>query len=786
MINNYFPGYTGQQEYQAYVDEEEERRRREQEMAMPVKQTIETDPTTGAQKVKIEGSAYNLSAANPLTPTVTAPVSPDQLNQMSQLPLQQVAAQPVTQVQAPPPEPLPPQPQVPAIPEPLPVPQMQQPVPQMQQTPAAPISPAQSAQMQQTPAPAPAPAPSAVQMQPTGVGPSAEGTAGEAEAQSNMQRQQQAFLAAQGNPSLLMEISKGNTVLPVFKNMANSELANLYGQQVAKEQATKDLQTKTPTEVARMLQSRETEGSWGRAILFGLLGMENAAKDESAKLGIGAKWSTQDIDGRPVIIKMRADGVPMEGYDANSGEKLDNKTLISAAAGVGQKLGIVGGTYVNDRTGEVGRVVTDEKTGRTWVQTDSGRKSMTGFRPQASSGTLEQQLATQQQRKGVDLQYAAPTAAAQAGGRVAGETAATYGTPIQQPQQLPVGAATGVPAPQASAAPQAPAEPGTVTDQQRAQADVTALQREIARIPQNDSRREILLPELARAQARAGGAVAPVAPSALPAVSQQATPAQLKTNQALTETQGRENIQVAGARAQSFNKILDEEVRPQAQEGDKVVGARKSQFDIFSRPGVDANKIFGLYNAAGEGKGAQGASIIRDIIGGQFRPEAEVSQRLAQLNLTPQEKSALAEYNMLNQRINAATLKQNSGAGSVSDAEQRANKESNVDPTKIPALGAYNGMAQSQFSGDLARYKGDWALTSRATNALELDREWRREQSRLTEMYRDIARQRATYISQQGATTQAVQQGYQRFPVPEYSPERGTWIKTRPLESFNR
>jgi len=146
----------------------------------------------------------------------------------------------------------------------------------------------------------------------------------------------------------------------------------------------------------------------------------------------------------------------------------------------------------------------------------------------------------------------------------------------------------------------------------------------------------------------------------------------------------------------------------------------------------------------------------------------------------------LAEYNMLNQRINAATLKQNSGAGSVSDAEQRANKESNVDPTKIPALGAYNGMAQSQFSGDLARYKGDWALTSRATNALELDREWRREQSRLTEMYRDIARQRATYISQQGATTQAVQQGYQRFPVPEYSPERGTWIKTRPLESFNR
>jgi hypothetical protein len=58
---------------------EEERRRRlalEQEQNTPVKQTITTDPVTGAQKVKIEGSAYNLSAANPATPTVSAPVDP--------------------------------------------------------------------------------------------------------------------------------------------------------------------------------------------------------------------------------------------------------------------------------------------------------------------------------------------------------------------------------------------------------------------------------------------------------------------------------------------------------------------------------------------------------------------------------------------------------------------------------------------------------------------------------------------------------------------------------------
>lgn len=81
---NYFPGYTGNQGYDPYAFEsEEERRRREEEERLrieretPVKQTIEIDPTTGAQKVKIEGSAYNLSSANPMTPTVSGPAVPE-------------------------------------------------------------------------------------------------------------------------------------------------------------------------------------------------------------------------------------------------------------------------------------------------------------------------------------------------------------------------------------------------------------------------------------------------------------------------------------------------------------------------------------------------------------------------------------------------------------------------------------------------------------------------------------------------------------------------------------
>jgi len=65
-------------------DPEEERRRRlEREAreraaaeAVPVTQTVKTNPVTGEQEMTIKGSPHDLSAANPLTPTVTGPVAP--------------------------------------------------------------------------------------------------------------------------------------------------------------------------------------------------------------------------------------------------------------------------------------------------------------------------------------------------------------------------------------------------------------------------------------------------------------------------------------------------------------------------------------------------------------------------------------------------------------------------------------------------------------------------------------------------------------------------------------
>ena len=67
--------YTG-------VDEtEEERRRRLAAEATPVTQTVTTNPVSGEQTMTIKGSPQDLSAANPRTPTVIAPVAPNQVFQ---------------------------------------------------------------------------------------------------------------------------------------------------------------------------------------------------------------------------------------------------------------------------------------------------------------------------------------------------------------------------------------------------------------------------------------------------------------------------------------------------------------------------------------------------------------------------------------------------------------------------------------------------------------------------------------------------------------------------------
>jgi hypothetical protein len=219
----------------------------------------------------------------------------------------------------------------------------------------------------------------------------------------------QALTENQGDVQKLWGVYNNSQYTPEQRQIAGVQLSDMMRQEGEKNKATQFIRSASPEDLNKMLASRSQEGSWAKAIMFGLLGMENSARDEAAKLGVGAKWQSQQVvdpktgQTSNVLFKVRADGLPMEGYNAETGKALSSKELSGLAAG-GQQLDLVGGSYVNDKTGEVGRMVSDKKTGRTYIQTDKGMKPMTGFRPQSSTGTMEDMRARKIQEINLSLQ----------------------------------------------------------------------------------------------------------------------------------------------------------------------------------------------------------------------------------------------------------------------------------------------------------------------------------------------------------------------------------------------
>ena len=156
---------------------------------------------------------------------------------------------------------------------------------------------------------------------------------------------------------------------------------------------------KASSEIAKTLGSKE--GSWLKMLLLSYISPEMAG-EEAIKLGYGNKWgSVMDAQGNPALIEYNARGKPLRGKKGDGSMMTENE-LISYAGGK-KELDLVGGTFVNDATGEVGRVVTDKKTGASYIQTDTGRKPLKGFRPQSSAGTLDAQSVAARQKENIKL-----------------------------------------------------------------------------------------------------------------------------------------------------------------------------------------------------------------------------------------------------------------------------------------------------------------------------------------------------------------------------------------------
>jgi hypothetical protein len=600
---------------------------------------------------------------------------------------------------------------------------------------------------------------------------------------------------AQGDLTKLHAIAGNNQYPEDARKLAGELTAKMYKGKIEEEKANNTINKaftgqdpKAMNQVMSDLRKSTSEGSYLKAILYQRLGLGELAKEEQQKLGAGAKIGQSMIDGKQYTVEYDGQGGVKRAWNSE-GVRMEDKELAKISAG-----GIKPGTHAfgftgesvtipqgdpnagqeyrqrtNSITGQVENVIsTGPNAGKIYTGSPGFVKSV-----QTAAAKIDYGLGADLYKKHsgnvLDMlkEYEMIKGPQSPEGRQAFLTQYGYNQTVNQPS-LPGTPATGAPA--------GAVQPSQVTPQSNV----------VTNRPQ---------PNVQTVQTVQGGAPvvsAPITTTATPGVGGRVAGgvsgqgiSGMKAQQEIGVAGAKENIQVQGQRAQSFNKHIDETITPEAVNGDTVSSLRKQQFNLFNRPDVDPSKIFGIANGVGQAPGDQRWTMFRDVLLGKVsEPADEIRQRAAQLGLNPSEQSAVAEYAIANAEINAKTLKSTAGPGSVSDAEQAANRQRNVDVTKIPMLGGYNAMAQSQFNADLAKYKGDWSVNSKASNTAQLESEWRKEKQKITNSYIDIAKQRLDYISKNGNSSVAIKQGYTFYPVPTYDNVTNTWSIKKPLSEI--
>jgi len=468
----------------------------------PVKQTITTNPQTGEQTMKIEGSARDLSAANPLTPTVIGPVAPteeqlrpqqeqfaQQFQQYRQRPVDNQQPPVAMQRQMPPPGSISPEMANRQMPNigmpPTPGPGVQ--VASNQ----ANLPPTVSANAPRPAVPGLAALPTLAQMGMAAQQAQANRVAqGQGEGGANTEdiyreaiinganekdpaKRRNSFATIIADPNA----GEGN------KALAQNFMFDDYKKQKGIDEANEKLAEATPTDYARYLKEKNKEGSYIKAILLARLGLNDLAQKEMELINPTITMgSAVDSKGQKFSAGRDKNGNIIVGFDAN-GKKIGQEKLaeLSAAAmptksfllpqGAG---GLMQKTIIGpDGQPQVitGQVFTDPVTQDTYFQSGKTRYDPTGLSTPAQN-----------------VQNVYSAAAAGSAGKLGGEGL------IPQPLPAFPGQQGGAPAsyvnPQQAATTTVattPVDPAAIS---RAQRDLVALQNTINTIPANDPKRE--------------------------------------------------------------------------------------------------------------------------------------------------------------------------------------------------------------------------------------------------------------------------------------------------------
>ena len=602
----------------------------------------------------------------------------------------------------------------------------------------------------------------------------------------------QRYQDEQNDPNALMKLSTDTDAPDWMKDRARNRAADLITQQREMQNAQEKVSSMSETELAKAMREKTTGGSWVKAIFYAAIGAKNLAQAEGAKLGLGTEKTVTGADGKAYMVKVAANGTPLEGYSSETGKKLSAEELVSAVGGGANKREVsTSAEQFQDKDGNIYRSQSDKQgnlvtknivTGAVYkgdptkltrvrdvagqaaderkqgfkrendatgfansirkLDYDSKLKAVADFR-QAAINRGEPDLSDAElSAMGVDRPDLGPARAQAAG------TAPAMAAPAAAPAPGKVAPIAPTPVAGAAATPMAPVAPGT---------SVTG------RITPEAMKKTEAEAKLARERAEAEAKLTREAESAVSVDEQK-----------------------------RYNEYIEKEIQPKADASKTISRVRREQVNgpegILNNP-----EIAGLLSGS---QGGEVGNIMRDLITGQFKDQADLSTRVAALNLTPRQKDVLYTQIGLNNQIAPLTLRANAGPGAVSDAEQKANREANVDIARQPLYSGLTLMTRDQFEKDKSIAKNDFRSSNpeiRKTDAL--NKAWAAQEKQANQAYDGIYAARAAYIAKHNPGNKnpgAVVDAFKYYPVPtwngsswDYGTEYAKKAARKPLGSFN-
>jgi len=775
---------------------------------VPIKQTITTDPVTGQQRMKIEGSVQDLSAANSLTPTVITPQQPQQ-ELTQQEPPQQVAQAPAA-----------------AVP---PVPAGQRLRPPIQIPSAAPVAPEVTAPAPVDPmaaAPAPVPAPANIPtMEPTVVTaeripepPVAAATAFET-----------ALTGAGQDPLALLTLSKDTTYTPEQQRVFAMEAQTLLNQQLGKAKGEEEVANMSEDELARLLKSKNAEGSWAKMLVLGYISPELAGR-EAVKLGLNAKYETvKDQDGKSFLIKVRGDGIPMEGYDAATGAKLKAKDLVRVAGTAITGKQEFGSETFADPTGKIPGTFSWDKARNVYRERGTNRvatpEESRALRQIGVAGTLADQRAALEQKanialinnikqRGITNILDAKAEYINKQGPFGSDTNrlteaefdSIYAGQLNPPGVAPAAAPAAAPAPVAQPAPAAAAPAPVAQPAPAAVPTAGPVRPGVAPAPVAQpapaAARPVAPAPAARPATGVGGVAVTPTPGGFVSQSQRDLQAQQRgANIDVAKAGAIESVKtpplVRRADEEAFIKFKNDEVLPKADSAGRLAGIRRDQ--ISGPDGVLNNpEIAGLLSGTGS-QAREFQNLFRDIVAGNFKDDPDMSARIKQANLDQRTKDVLQIQLQRQREVTPLMIREVAPVGAITDFEQRMAKEAGIDVLRQGLYSSLTNLTRSQFQSDMTAYKSVFAEQNpQLRTRQEFDKAWNAERTRLNESYNKVYADRAKYLGQynrDGKNNNATVVAFRdHYPVPTFDQSTGQWkfsgysrkAERPPLSNFER